>query len=126
MFNSAVKKTDPVEIFQTIRASLQPYATMGYTVHQNSETEYALYSEKNIQEQDEKVTERFFTGILIEDGHVKVMWNTTDFEPSKQQLTHFYDDRSGFILSALDDDQLKEISTMVEIIHTHFKENEWI
>jgi len=57
-------KTDLVEIFQTIRAGLQPYATRGYTVHENSESGYDLYSEKNIEVDGKKTTERFFRGNL--------------------------------------------------------------
>ncbi|RZK56195.1 MAG: hypothetical protein EOO91_12585 [Pedobacter sp.] len=36
-------KTDFVEIFQTIRANLQPYTASGFTARVNSETVYELW-----------------------------------------------------------------------------------
>lgn len=119
-------KTDLVEIFQTIRASVQPYATRGYTVHENSETGYDLYSEKNIEHEGDKITERFFIGIYINGNQVEVKVNTAEFSIKNQELTDFGSDQSGLKISELDDTKLKEVETLVEIIHTHFKEKEWI
>jgi hypothetical protein len=119
-------KTDLVEIFQTIRASLQPYASRGYTVHENSETGYDLYSEKNIEVEGEKITERFFIGVYINGNQVEVKLNTVEFEASNQELTDFAPSQKGFRLNALTDANLKEIEIFTEIIHVHFKEKEWI
>ncbi|UKT65307.1 hypothetical protein [Pedobacter mucosus] len=117
-------KTDLVEIFQTIRAGMQPFATRGYTVNENSETAYDLSSEKNIK--DENTTERFFCGVYIDNEAVKVKLNVKDFDAESQQLTNFENDQAGYSVTQLDDAQLKEILLLVEIIHTNFKENEWI
>lgn len=119
-------KTDLVEIFQTIRAGIQPYATRGYTVHENSETGYDLYSEKNIDVNDEKVTERFFTGVYINGDKVEVKLNTSEFSTTNQELIHFGENTGGLAITKLDDTKLKEVGTLVEIIHTNFKEKEWI
>ncbi|WP_343521724.1 hypothetical protein [Pedobacter sp.] len=119
-------KTDLVEIFQTIRAGIQPYATMGYTVHENSETGYDLYSEKNIEQNGEKVTERFFTGVYINGNEVEVKVNTDEFSTKNQQLIAFGENTAGLRIVQLDDTKLKEVETLIEIIHTHFKEKEWI
>ncbi|WP_316825199.1 hypothetical protein [Pedobacter miscanthi] len=119
-------KTDLVEIFQTIRAGIQPYATRGYTVHENSETGYDLYSEKNIDLNGEKITERFFTGVYINGSEVEVKVNTSEFSTTNQQLTHFGEDTAGLKITQLDDAKLKEAEMLIEIIHTNFKEKEWI
>ena len=119
-------KTDLVEIFQTIRAGIQPYATRGYTVHENSENGYDLYSEKNIELNGEKVTERFFTGVYINGDAVEVKINTDEFSAENHDLHDFGDHKAGFKISTLDDAKLKEVKTLVEIIHTNFKEKEWI
>ncbi len=119
-------KTDLVEIFQTIRAGMQPYATRGYTVHENSENGYDLYSEKNIALNGEKVTERFFTGVYINGDIVEVKINTDEFSTSNHNLSDFGQNKAGLQISALDDSKLKEVETLVEIIHTNFKEKEWI
>ncbi len=119
-------KTDLVEIFQTIRAGIQPYATRGYTVHENSETGYDLYSEKNMELNGEKVTERFFAGVYINGNEVEVKVNTSEFSTTNQQLTSFGENTAGLKIAQLDDTKLKEVETLVEIIHTNFKEKEWI
>ncbi|WP_431295296.1 hypothetical protein [Pedobacter sp. P26] len=119
-------KTDLVEIFQTIRAGIQPYASRGYTVHENSENGYDLYSEKNIELNGEKVTERFFTGVYINGDAVEVKINTDEFSAENHDLHNFGENKAGLKISSLDDTKLKEVETLVEIIHTNFKEKEWI
>ena len=119
-------KTDLVEIFQTIRAGLQPYATLGYTVHENSETGYDLYSEKNIETNGEKVTERFFAGVYINGAEIEMKVNVQEFQPSNHNLSKFDDEKSGLVVSKLDNEKLKEIETLIEIINIHFKEKEWV
>lgn len=119
-------KTDLVEIFQTIRADLQPYASRGYTVHENSETGYDLYSEKNIDIAGEKVTERFFVGVYINGENVELKVNAANFESENQNLSDFGNNKSGLKLSELSHEQHKDVGNLVEIIHTNFKENEWI
>ncbi|WP_316829306.1 hypothetical protein [Pedobacter aquatilis] len=119
-------KTDLVEIFQTIRAGLHPYATRGYTVHENSETGYDLYSEKNVETDGEKVTERFFAGVYINGNQVEVKLNTEDFKASGNDLVDFGDKKSGLKIDALNNEKLRATETFIEIIHTNFKEKEWI
>lgn len=119
-------KTDLVEIFQSIRAGVQPYSTLGYTVHENSEKAYDLYSEKNIEVNGDKITERFFVGIYINDQAVEVKLNTEEFTTTNQELVNFGDNRMGMKITALDDGKLKEIETFVAIIHNNFKEKEWV
>ncbi|MBE5321556.1 hypothetical protein IM793_20505 [Pedobacter sp. MR2016-19] len=119
-------KTDLVEIFQTIRAGVQPYATLGYTVHENSESGYDLYSEKNIELNGEKVTERFFAGVYINGNQVEVKINTTDFSTENQNLSDLGNDTAVLKITQLDDAKLKEVETLIEIIHTNFKEKGWI
>ncbi|MCX2585480.1 hypothetical protein [Pedobacter sp. MR22-3] len=119
-------KTDLIEIFQTIRAGVQPYATRGYTVHENSETGYDLYSEKNIETSEGKITERFFIGIYINGDQVEVKLNTAEFTADISGLHQFDDHKTGFQITALDDQKLSEVQNFIEIIHTNFKEKEWI
>lgn len=119
-------KTDLVEIFQTIRAGLQPYATRGYTVHENSENGYDLYSEKNMELNGEKITERFFAGVYINGDVVEVKINTHEFSAENHHLAGFGHNKAGLKISALDDEKLKEVETLIDIVNTNFKEKEWI
>lgn len=43
-------KTDLVEIFQTVRASLQPYASLGFEAKINTETKYALFTAQKVDQ----------------------------------------------------------------------------
>jgi len=119
-------KTDLIEIFQSIRANLQPYSALGYTVHENSESGYDLYSEKNISVNGEQITERFFAGVYISGDQVQVRINTEELDRAHQNLQQFDDDKAGFAISELDDAQLKEIGVLIEIVHNNFKEKEWV
>ncbi|MET4082832.1 hypothetical protein ABIB40_002796 [Pedobacter sp. UYP30] len=119
-------KTDLVEIFQTLRASLYSYQTRGYTVHKDSDTAYELYSEKNRDANGQKITEFFFTGLYVEDGKVMLKFNATDFKPSDNDLIVFDDQTKGFALVDLDEQKQQEIIAFVEIVHAHFKKNEWV
>jgi hypothetical protein len=110
-------KTDLVEIFQTIRAALQPYAVLGFTNRTNSETLYDLWSEKHIEVRGEKRTETFFGSVSIETGHVLVR---TGFEhkgiAGQQDLE----------VNELDDLLMSQIEEIFAIGYKKFKENEWV
>ena len=119
-------KTDLVEIFQTIRAGLQPFSNRGYTAQQNTDEAFDLFSEKNIEEGDTKITERFLCGVYIEEQAVEVKMNAKDFDSSNQEPVKFDGDFSGFSVEELDDAKLQDILLQIEITHTKFKENGWI
>jgi hypothetical protein len=106
-------KTDFIEIFQTIRAELQPYATLGFTNRINSEQAYDLWSEKNIKE--EGITERFFASIHIESDHVCFSYsNLTGDAKLKEMITQL-------------DDVLKlKIDTELSATYKVFKEQMWV
>ena len=63
-------KTDLIEIFQTIRAALQPYATLGFNNRTNSEEKYDLWSELTVESESDKRTETFFVSVEIENDQV--------------------------------------------------------
>lgn len=63
-------KTDLIEIFQTIRASLQPYAALGFNNRINSDERYDLWSELTVEVDGQKRTETFFVNLEIKDDHV--------------------------------------------------------
>jgi len=106
-------KTDLIEIFQTIRAELQPYAALGFTNRTNSEEIYDLWSEKNIKA--ENITERFFAEVRIEAGKVLFRY-AGDSEAGKGQIE----------VTELDDIQLSKIQDELAVTHTAFKEQEWV
>jgi hypothetical protein len=106
-------KTDFIEIFQTIRAELQPYAALGFTNRISSEQEYDLWSEKNIKE--EGITERFFASVKIDSDHVCFRYsNLTGKEEMTEKMTQL-------------DDVLKlKIDTELSATYKIFKEQMWV
>ncbi len=106
-------KTDLIEIFQTIRAELQPYAALDFTNRVNSEEEYDLWSEKNIKEQD--ITERFFASVKIESDHVCFHYSALTGDAQLQEK-----------VTALDDVLKMKIDDELSATYKMFKESEWI
>jgi len=110
-------KTDLVEIFQTIRAALQPYAVLGFSNRNNSDTLYDLWSEKNMVVDGTKRTETFFGSVSIESDYVLVR---TGFEHNG------FTGHADLQVSALDDMQMSEIEEIFAAGYKTFKENEWV
>jgi hypothetical protein len=106
-------KTDPIEIFQTIRAELQPYTTLEFTSRINSEEAYDLWSEKNIK--DEGVTEGFFAEVRIESDHVVFRCSTLTGDSQLQRE-----------VKQLDDLTMKKIADELSATYKVFKEQEWV
>lgn len=106
-------KTDLIEIFQTIRAELQPYAALDFTNRVNSEEEYDLWSEKNIKEQN--ITERFFASVKIESGYVCFNYSASTGDRQLQEK-----------IIELDDVLMTKIDGELSATYKMFKESEWI
>jgi hypothetical protein len=109
-------KTDLIEIFQTIRASLQPYATLGFNNRTNSEEKYDLWSELTIQTEGEKRTETFFVSLEIKDDHVEFNL-LPDFLPEHER---------PMIIKELDDITENLIEDKVASGYKIFKDKEWV
>lgn len=109
-------KTDLIEIFQTIRAALQPYATLGFNDRNNSEEKYDLWSEKNMEVDGEKRTETFFVSLSIEDDHVKLDLLPESLPQHERPM----------IIKELDDITLNLIEDKVAAGYKIFKEREWV
>jgi hypothetical protein len=107
-------KTDLIEIFQTIRASMQPYAALGFDNRTNSETVYDLWSNKNVEIAGEERHEIFFAGVSIENDHVKFNLLSDDLGGKQQALKE------------LDDAVLSEIEDALAAAFKDFKEKDWV
>jgi hypothetical protein len=110
-------KTDLVEIFQTIRASLQPYATLGFTNRLNTDETYDLWSDKNIEPESEKRTETFFASISIQQDHVLLI---TGFDHK------LLGNQSAIEIKQLDEVLMNQIEETFAIGYKMFKEKEWV
>lgn len=109
-------KTDLIEIFQTIRAALQPYATLGFNNRTNSESKYDLWSELNVKTAEESRTETFFLNLEIKGDHV---W----FDLLPDNLSQH---ERAMVIKELDDLTLNLIEDKVAAAYKIFKEQEWM
>lgn len=122
-------KTDFVEIFQTIRAVLQPYTISGFTAINNTETAFDLVTEKAIDMAGKK-DQIYFAGVKIEDNGVGFYFKPiADNEELKNlvstELLALLDDGSCFYIKELDDSLLEKISETLAVGATYFKQQEW-
>lgn len=109
-------KTDRIEIFQTVRAALQPYATLDFRNRTNSEMEYDLWSDKNNMVNGEPRNELFFASLKIVNDHVEV-----DILPDD-----LAEHEPPFMITELDEVYLNQIEGRVAAAYKLFKGKGWI
>ncbi|RZM22519.1 MAG: DUF1801 domain-containing protein [Pedobacter sp.] len=124
-------KTDFVEIFQTIRASLQPYATLGFSNRTNSETDYDLWSDKNVVIEGKQRHEVFFASVSIKKGHVGFYFMPVYSEPDMKDmfdanLLKLLKGKSCFHIKKLDDLLLSQIEGALAEGFKLYKEKGWV
>lgn len=124
-------KTDVVEIFQSIRAVLQPYTTLGFNNRKNSDTEYDLWSEKNVELQGEQKHETFFSSVVIKDNHVdfnrRPNSDTIEIDlADSSELLEITENGNVFHIKKLSPDLLKTIEDLLAAEYRVFKEKEWV
>ena len=124
-------KPDFVEIFQTIRASLQPYATLGFSNRTNSETTYDLWSDKNVEIDGEQKHEVFFASVSIEEDHVAFHFMPAFARPDikrvfdEEQLQLLKED-SYFHITELDELLMSKIEDVLAEGYRLYKERTWV
>nr|WP_294870080.1 hypothetical protein [uncultured Pedobacter sp.] len=124
-------KTDFVEIFQTIRASLQPYATVGFSNRVNSETSFDLWSDKNVVIEGKQRNEVFFASIIILKGHVGFYYMPVYTEPDMKKifgpdLLKLLNGKSCFHIKKLDDALMLQIEEALAAGFKLYKEKGWV
>ncbi|AOM80310.1 hypothetical protein BFS30_25985 [Pedobacter steynii] len=129
--NLMLMKTDFVEIFQTIRAALQPYATLGFSNRLNSETAYELWSDKNVVIEGRKRTEVFFASVVIQKGHVGFYYMPVYAEPDMKavfdpKLLKLLKGKSCFHIKQLDEELLSMIESALAEGYKLYKEKGWV
>lgn len=110
-------KTDFVEIFQTIRAAMQPYATLGFTNRENSDTTYDLWSDKNIKTGPDQRSETFFASI------------TADHQEATLKTNFGHEVLKGasvLKIKELDEELINQIEEALAVGYRLFKEKEWV
>lgn len=124
-------KTDLIEIFQTIRASMQPYETLGFTSRINSDTEYDLWSEKNVMLLGKERKEIYFAGLKIMKSSVTLHFMLIYIHPEVKELLHpdllkLLKGKSCFHVKKLDEVLMEQIADALDKGYKIYKQNEWV
>ena len=124
-------KTDLIEIFQTIRASMQPYATLGFDNRSNSEQLYDLWSNKNVEIEGSSRNEVFFTSVEIKDSYVTVSLFPQDQKNHLQEIAspeilQLQNNESDFKIDKLDDKSLAQIEDAIAAAYKVYKDKGWV
>lgn len=120
-------KTDLIEIFQTIRASIQPYAAMGFEAKRNSENEFELTTESN---EDYIKKAVFFSSVVVKKDHVRFcLCRQKEHNAIKKfikpPLQALYSN-GCFEIKELEDHQLINIELALSEGFKYYKEKGWI
>nr|WP_199081621.1 hypothetical protein [Pedobacter sp. ASV19] len=110
-------KTDFVEIFQTIRAAMQPYATLGFANRENSDRTFDLWSDKNVKSGPDQRSETFFASISANE-HEAILKTNFGHEVLKGS--------SVLKIKELDEELMNQIEDALAVGYKLFKEKEWV
>lgn len=124
-------KTDFIEIFQTIRAVLQPYAALGFNNRVNSETTYDLWSDKEVLIGGKKRHEVYFAAVMIHKGHVGFYFMPVYEHPEMKSifdpaLSKLLKGKSCFHVEKLDETLLAHIEMALAEGYRLYKEKGWV
>ena len=125
-------KTDFIEIFQTIRAVLQPYTAEGFSNRINSETTYDLWSDVEVFFAGKNRNEVYFAAAMIHKGHVGFYFMPIYAEPEKMKqiidpsLLKLLKGKSCFHIKKLDDTLLESIESALAEGFRLYKEKGWV
>lgn len=124
-------KTDFVEIFQTIRASMQPYAAKGFVVKKNTDDVYELWSERDIEIDGRKRSEVFFASVCIKKNYVGFYFMPVYVEPELKAVLHpdllkRLKGKSCFHITKLTEELLDQLVNALTSGFTFYKQKGWV
>lgn len=125
-------KTDLIEIFQTIRAVLQPYTALGFSNRINSESTFDLWSDKEVFFAGKKRNEVYFAAVMIRKAYVGFYFMPVYAEPEEMKkifdptLLKLLKGKSCFHVKKLDDELLAHIESALAEGYRLYKEKAWV
>ena len=124
-------KTDLIEIFQTIRASMQPYETLGFNSRINSDKDYDLWSDKNVVLLGKERNEVYFAGLKIMTSSVTLHFMLIYTNPEVKELLHpdllkLLKGKSCFHFKKLDETMMEHVANAFEVGYKFYKQHEWV
>lgn len=123
-------KTDFIEIFQTIRAVMQPYAVEGFKAKVNSDFAYHLTTDQENKNEVVKNKEIYFFGIEVRDEYVGFYYNPiyTDTEINllfTEDFKSILIEKDCFHITQLSDLLLHQITNTLKLGSKFYKQKGW-
>lgn len=124
-------KTDLIEIFQTIRAQMQPYAVEGFKNKTNTDSAYHLCTEQQVVITELIKNQVYFFGLEVKEDYVGLYFRPVYtakemdvvFSPD---LVKQLKENDCFHITKLDDLLLEQISNALKGGFIFYKQKGWI
>lgn len=124
-------KTDLIEIFQTVRAQMQPYAVEGFKSKTNTDSAYHLCTDAQVDITELIKNQVYFFGLEVKEGYVGLYFRpvytakemNVIFSPN---LVMQLKENDCFHITRLDDLLLEQISNALKSGFKFYKQKGWI
>lgn len=124
-------KTDLVEIFQTIRAQIQPYAVEGFKNKTSTDTAYHLCADPQISLPELDKSEVYFFGVEVKENYVGLYFNPI-YTANEMELIFSSDlveqleEKNCFHIIKLDELLLQHIINALKSSFKFYKQKGWL
>ncbi len=117
-------------IFKQLKKILKQYEPP-FVVRGNDDTQYHLWSMKNVVIAGRKRTETYFAGLIIQSNYVGFYYMPVYASPElkkvfKKELLSMLKGKSCFHIKKLDKALVKQIRDALEIGYKHYKKRGWV
>ena len=119
-------KTDLVEIFQTVRASLQPYASLGFEAKINTETQYALFTGQKVDQHAPSL--QFVNLRIMEEGVELCVLDSSQLADINIIFAKIagINEKGCKVIHSIDEKGIDEIETALSESFKIYKQKGWV
>jgi hypothetical protein len=124
-------KTDLIEIFQTIRAQMQPYTVEGFKNKINTDSAYHLCTEQQVVINELVKNKVYFFGLEVKENYVGLYFRPV-YTAKEMDIVFSPDlvkqlkENDCFHITKLDDLLLEQISNALMLGFKFYKQKGWV
>ena len=131
LVKSVMIKTDLIEIFQTIRAQMQPYTVEGFKNKINTDSAYHLCTEQQVVINELVKNKVYFFGLEVKENYVGLYFRPV-YTAKEMDIVFSPDlvkqlkENDCFHITKLDDLLLEQISNALMLGFKLYKKKGWV
>lgn len=131
LVKSVMIKTDLIEIFQTIRAQMQPYTVEGFKNKINTDSAYHLCTEQQVVINELVKNKVYFFGLEVKENYVGLYFRPV-YTAKEMDIVFSPDlvkqlkENDCFHITKLDDLLLEQISNALMLGFKLYKQKGWV